>query len=287
MFVASPWSKLAPVLFICIWASGYVVAKYAAPHADALTFLLVRYAGVLVLMGALAAYARAKWPCARDAMHIAIAGVGIHAVYLGGVWVAVKQGMPAGISALIVNLQPVLTAALAFTVHEAVSKRQWIGVVLGFAGVVLVVWPKLAAAAMPVSSVLLCVAALLGITLGTLYQKRHVPQFDLRAGQIIQFAASFVVTLPLALVTEAMRFEVNVHSVGALLWSIGVLTAGGISLMFMMLRDGKATAFTSTMYVVPSVTALMAWLMFGETLSATTFVGMAVTLVGVFLVVKK
>lgn len=287
MPIASSWGALAPLLFVVIWASGYVVAKYAAPHADALTFLLARYACVIVLMGALAALARVRWPSLREAVHIAVAGIGIQAIYLGGVWVAVKQGMPAGISALIVNLQPVLTAALAFFVHERVSARQWLGVVLGFSGVVLVVWHKLTAATLPVSSVWLCVLALLGMTLGTLYQKRYVPHFDLRAGQCIQFVASFIVTLPFALAFETLRFEVNAHSIGALIWSVVVLTAGGISLIFMMLREGKATAVTSTMYVVPSVTAVMAWFMFGETLSATTFAGMVVTLVGVYLVVRK
>jgi drug/metabolite transporter (DMT)-like permease len=280
-------ASVAPFLFIFIWASGYVVAKYAAPHADALTFLLVRYAGVIALMVALAWVARAKWPSGREAKHLALAGIGIQAIYLGGVWVAVKQGMPAGVSALIVNLQPVLTAALAFFVHEKVSSRQWLGVALGFLGVVLVVWHKLAFTAMPMLTVVLCVAALLGMTLGTLYQKRHVATFDLRTGQVIQFIAAFIVTLPLALATESMRFDVNAHSLGALAWSIVVLTAGGISLMFMMLREGKATQVTGYMYAVPAVTSVMAWFMFDERLTTTAIVGMAITFVGVYLVVKK
>ncbi len=277
----------APALFVFIWSSGYIVAKFAAPHAEALTFLLARYLGIIALMTGLAFFARARWPSGRDTLHIAIAGIGIQAIYLGGVWVAVKQGMPAGVSALIVNLQPVLTAALAFTVLEKVSPRQWLGVALGFGGVVLVVWHKLKFASMPASAVWLCIAALVGITLGTLYQKRKVPQFDLRTGQVVQFVASFAVTLPIALATESFQIDWNVQSIGALLWSIIVLTGGGISLMFMMLREGKATTVTSYMYIVPAITSFIAWFMFGEVLTATAIGGMAVTLVGVYLVVRK
>ncbi len=287
MSSAVRWSAFAPALFIFIWASGYVVAKFAAPHAEPLTFLLVRYACVIALMGGLAYVARAPWPRLRDAAHIALAGLGIQALYLAGVWVAVKQGMPAGVSALIVNLQPVLTAALAFAVHEQVSRRQWCGVLLGFGGVVLVVWHKLSAGALPLGAVGLCVAALGGITLGTLYQKRVVPHFDVRTGQVIQFAASFVVTLPFAMAFESFHFVWNAQSLLALAWSVLVLSAGGISLMFIMLRHGQATRVTSTMYIVPAVTAVMAWFMFGETLTAMALAGAAVTLVGVYLVVKK
>jgi drug/metabolite transporter (DMT)-like permease len=279
--------RFAPVLFIFIWASGYIVAKSAAPHAEPLTFLLIRYVGVIALMGALAFAARAAWPTRSQLLPLAIAGLGIQAIYLGGVWVAIKFGMPAGVSALIVNVQPVLTAALAFFVGETVSRRQWLGVALGLGGVALVVWHKLAFAALPIVPVALCLMSLAGITLGTLYQKRFVPQFDLRTGQVVQFAASFLVTLPFALWFESFQVTWNASFITAMLWSVVVLSGGGISLMFMMLREGKATTVTSYMYLVPAVTAVMAWLMFGETLTATTIVGMVVTLVGVYLVVRK
>ncbi|KPF70360.1 hypothetical protein IP84_01025 [beta proteobacterium AAP99] len=278
---------LAPAAFIFIWSSGYVVAKAAAPHADPLTFLSVRYAGVVLLMLTLAFAFRAQWPSRKDMLHISIAGIGIQAIYLGGVWVAIRLGMAAGVAALIVNLQPVLVAALAPLVHESVSRRQWLGVALGFGGVVLVVWHKLAGASLSLGPVLLCAMALAGITAGTLYQKRRVPNFDLRTGQVVQFTASLLVTLPFAYAFEPMRIEWNAQVIVAMAWSVVVLTAGGISLMFYMLRHGQATAVTSTMYVVPSVTALMAWLMFGETLNAIAVLGMLVTLVGVYLVVRK
>ena len=166
-----PLVRFAPALFILIWASGYVVAKAAAPHAEPLTFLLWRYLGTTVLMLLLAVVAGIRWPSAAAAAHLAVAGIGMQAFYLGGVWVAISEGMPAGISALIVNLQPVLTAALAFLVHERVSRRQWLGVALGFGGVVLVVWQKLLLSETPLLlPTALCVKALLSRTGGTLYQ---------------------------------------------------------------------------------------------------------------------
>ena len=279
--------RVAPPLFIFIWATGYIVAKLAAPYADPLTFLSWRYAGVLALMLGLALAARARWPARRDILHLAVAGIGIQALYLGGVWVAIRQGLPAGTAALIVNLQPVLVAALAPLLGERVAPRQWLGVALGLVGVVLVVWHKLDLHGGVGVPLMLCVIALLGITGGTLYQKRFVPQFDLRTGQVVQFAASLVVTLPLAWVLEPMRIVWNAEVLLAMAWSILVLTAGGISLMFYMLRHGRVTAVTGTMYLVPSVTSVMAWILFGETLGAHAVAGMVVTLLGVYLVVAQ
>jgi drug/metabolite transporter (DMT)-like permease len=280
--------RFAPALFIVIWASGYVVAKYAAPHAEPMTFLLWRFLGTAVLMLALAVLARVRWPSARDAGHLAVAGIAMQACYLGGVWVAISQGMPAGISALIVNLQPVLTAALASFVHERVSRRQWAGVALGFGGVLLVVWQKLLESEAPLMlPTVLCIFALLSMTAGTLYQKRYVPQFDLRAGQVVQAVAAIAVLLPIAMVFESFRIEWNVQVVGAMLWSVLVLTGGGISLIFLMLRQGRATTVTSYMYLVPAVAAVMAWLMFGESLSPLALLGMAVSLLGIWLVAGR
>ncbi|WP_457417836.1 DMT family transporter [Roseateles sp. P5_E7] len=279
--------RIAPPLFIFIWATGYIVAKLAAPYADPLTFLSWRYAGVVVLMLGLAFAARAQWPSRREMLHLAVAGIAIQALYLGGVWVAIRQGLPAGTAALIVNLQPVLVAGLAPLIGERVAPRQWQGVALGLAGVVLVIWHKLNLGAGFGPPLLLCLMALLAITGGTLYQKRFVPHFDLRTGQVVQFMASLAVTLPLAWAFEPMRIEWNAHVLVAMAWSILVLTAGGISLMFHMLRHGRVTAVTSTMYLVPSVTSVMAWLLFGDTLGAQAIAGMGVTLLGVYLVVAK
>jgi drug/metabolite transporter (DMT)-like permease len=280
------WMRFAPALFIVIWSSGYVVAKAAAPYAEPLSFLLLRYVGVIVLMTALALAAGAAWPRGRAILHLAVAGVGIQAMYLGGVWVAVKEGMPAGVVALIVNLQPVLTAVAGPLIGERVRAVQWLGLVLGFAGVALVVSSKLGGGQMGVGSVLLSLMALLAITGGTLYQKRFIPHFDLRTGQVVQFAASAVATLPFVLLLESFRIEWNAQVVAAMLWSVLVLTGGGISLLFIMIRRGAATQVTGYMYLVPAVTALMAWAMFDERLTAAAVAGMLVTIAGVALVVR-
>jgi drug/metabolite transporter (DMT)-like permease len=284
----APWVRLAPFLFIVIWASGYVVAKAAAPYAEPLSFLLARYAGVVVLMASLAWLARAPWPATRsEVLHLAVAGIGIQAIYLGGVWVAVRHGMPAGLAALIVNLQPVLTAVAGRLIGERVRVRQWLGLGLGFAGVALVVSSRLGGADMGWGPVALALLALLAITAGTLYQKRFIPRFDLRTGQVVQFAASIAVTLPVALAFESFRIEWNGQVVAAMLWSVFVLSGVGISLLFMMIRHGAATEVTSYMYLVPAVTALMAWAMFEERLSGAALAGMVVTIVGVALVVRR
>ena len=279
--------RATPFLFVLIWASGFVVAKYAAPYAEPLCFLLLRYAGVVGLMLALALVAGAPWPQGRSGLHIAVAGIGIQAGYLGGVWVAVAEGMPAGVAALVVNLQPVLTAAFAGLVHERLTRLQVVGLLLGFLGVTLVVSNRLTTEGLSLLTLGLTTMALFAITAGTLYQKRFCPVFDLRTGQVVQFTASILVTLPFALAFESFRFDWTPQLVGALAWSVLVLTGGGISLLFLMLRRGAAAKVTSYFYLVPGITALMAWLMFGETLSVVAIIGMVVAVLGVALATRS
>lgn len=278
--------RATPFLFVVIWASGFVVAKYAAPYAEPLTFLLLRFAGVVVLMAALAVVARATWPSWRQTGHLAVAGIGIQAVYLGGVWVSVAYGMPAGVTALIVNLQPVLTALVGWIAGEAMGLRRATGLVLGFLGVTLVVATKLTTTGITVLTITLAVGALLGITAGTLYQKRFCPDFDLRTGQVVQFLASIAVTAPVAAATESFRVQWTPQLVGALAWSVLVLTGGGISLLFLMLRRGAASQVTAYFYLVPGITALMAFAMFGERPGWWAVAGMAVAVVGVALATR-
>ena len=289
MAESSVAERLAVPAFILVWASGYVVAKLAATDAEPLSFLVLRYAGVCLLMLVLALVGRAKWPGRRDAVHIAIAGVLIQALYLGGVWVAIRMGLSAGVAALIVNLQPVLTVCLSFWTGERVTRRQVLGVMIGFIGVLLVLAAKLtatSAAAALGTPVVICFAALLGTTVGVLYQKRFVPSFDLRSGQVIQFAAAIVATLPFACWFESFNIRWTSAVVTAMLWSVFVLSGVGISLMFYLLRHGSVTRLTSAMYLVPGLTAVLAWVMFGETLGWNVIAGMAVSLFGVYLVVS-
>jgi drug/metabolite transporter (DMT)-like permease len=282
------WIKLVPFLFILIWASGYVVARFGLPYAPPLTFLCARYAGVIVFMGLLALLARAPWPrTGADAAHLCVAGLLMQAGYLGGVWCAIELGMPAGIAALIVNTQPILTAVISGALGQRVRARQWIGLALGFVGVVLVVSNKMGGNGMSPVALALAVFALFSMTLGTLYQKRIAARCDVRTGQVLQFAASLVVTVPLALWFETPHIELTGSFMAAYLWSVLVLSGGGISLLFIMIRHGRATEVTSYFYLVPPVTALMAYLMFGERFNLSSLAGLIVTSFAVALVVIK
>lgn len=281
-------ASVAPWAFIFVWASGYIAAKYGLPYAEPLTFLSLRYAAVIVLMLVLSTVGRAPWPSDRRTIgHIAVAGILIQAGYLGGVWCAIRLGMPAGVAALIVNTQPILTGLLSPSVGESVSRRQWAGLVLGFVGVTLVVSNRIVAFSLPPAALALCLFALGTMTVGVLYQKRNCPSFDPRSGQVIQFAASLVVTLPFALLLENNQISWTSSFWFALAWSVFVLSGIGISLLFLMIRTGTVTTVTSYFYLAPPLTALMAWLAFGETLSLVGWIGMAITLVGVALVVRQ
>lgn len=282
-------ARAAVPAFILVWASGYIVAKLAAKDAEPLSFLVIRYVGVVLLMWVLAVASRARWPSRRDALHIAFAGVLIQALYLGGVWVAIRMGLSAGVAALIVNLQPVLTACFAHWTGERVSLRQAIGIGVGFAGVLIVLAAKLGHTALSATlgvPTLLCFAALFGTTIGVLYQKRFVPHFDLRTGQVIQFSAAILATLPFVVAFEDFAIRWTAEVIFAMLWSVFVLSGVGISIMFYLLRTGSVTRLTSAMYVVPGLTAIFAWLLFGEALPWSVLAGMCVTLAGIYLVVS-
>lgn len=282
----APASIAAPVLFVLLWSTGFIGARLGLPHAEPLTFLALRYAAVIVLMLPIALLARAAWPARpRDAGHIAIAGMLIQGGYLGGVFSALHAGMSAGVVALIVGMQPLFTAAAAGRMlGEQVALRQWAGLTLGFAGVALVVWQKMSLHGMTGASLALALLALASITLGTLYQKRHCPSFDPRSGSVIQFAAAFAVTLPLAIAFETMQVRWTGEFAFALGWLVLVLSVGAITILFRLIELGAATRVTSLFYLTPAVTAAMAYWIFDETLDATALAGMAIAVAGVALV---
>jgi drug/metabolite transporter (DMT)-like permease len=284
--------NLVPLAFVLIWSTGFIVAKFGLPYAPPLTFLVLRFAGVLIFLVPLVLVLRAPWPQGRQIGHIAVAGVLLHAAYLAGVWSAIKMGMPAGLTALIVGMQPVLTAFAAPFVGERVKGRQWVGLGLGLCGVGLVVANKISLIGLSWQAISLCAMALVTITIGTLYQKRFCPHFDLRTGTIVQFVASLLVVLPFAIFVE--DFDLSLHAVawtpqfiGALLWSILALSIGAIFLLFALIRRSAATAVTSLLYLTPPTTAVMAWLMFGEVFSVIGIIGMLVAVIGVAFVVRK
>jgi drug/metabolite transporter (DMT)-like permease len=287
----SPWISAMPFVFVIIWSTGFVVAKYGLPYAPPLTFLLLRFAGVLAVLLPLVLLMRAPWPAGRVG-HIAVAGMLVHAGYLGGVWCAINIGMPAGLSALIVGMQPILTAFAAPLVGESVRGKQWVGLALGLCGVGLVVANKITLIGLSWESIALCVFALLSITAGTLYQKRYCPSFDLRTGTIIQYSATMLVVLPFAIAFENLTpafasVQWTPQFIGAWLWSIFAISIGAIFLLFALIRKSAATSVTSLLYLTPPTTAVMAWAMFGEAFSLVGILGMLLAVVGVALVVRK
>jgi drug/metabolite transporter (DMT)-like permease len=282
--------RAMPWVFVVIWSTGFIVARYGMPHGPPISFLAIRYALSLACFLVWTRIAGAAWP--RDRMqwlHLAVAGMLIHAGYLGGVWTAVKHGISAGTVSLIVGLQPVLTAlwvtAVAPTSTARVSRMQWAGLLLGFLGLLLVVWRKLGVGEVSPFNLSLSAAALASITVGTLYQKRHVAACDVRTASAVQMIAALLISLPIALLeTEPMRWHPEM--IGAMAWSVLALTLGGSSLLYLLLQRGAATSVTSLLYLVPPCTALMAWLLFDELLTPTVLLGMALTALGVWLAVR-
>ncbi|OEZ30922.1 DMT family transporter [Variovorax boronicumulans] len=281
------WLRAMPAVFVLIWSTGFIVARYGMPYAPPLKFLAVRYALSLACFGVWVVLARVAWPVKRAQWgHLAVTGVLMQAGYLGGVWAAVHAGMGAGLVALLVGIQPVLTAVWLSFNGGRISGRQWTGLALGFAGLVLVVSRKLGQGTeVNVLTMGLAVMALLSITAGTLYQKRFVAPCDVRSASAVQMAAALLVTLPFAAL-EAQAIEWNTHSIGAMAWSVLALSLGGSSLLYMLIQRGTATAVTSLLYLVPPCTALMAWLLFAEPITWTTVLGIGLTAVGVSLVVR-
>jgi drug/metabolite transporter (DMT)-like permease len=293
--------RAMPAVFVLIWSTGFIVAKFGLPYAPPFTFLAVRYFLSMVCFVVWIKLAGAQWPQGRAQwLHLCVVGMLTHAGYLGGVWLAVKSGMGSGLVALVVGLQPVLTAlwvsssfgaqvlsaGSAVPVHARVLPRQWLGLALGFGGLVVVVWHKLGigqeATALTLGA---AVFALLCITAGTLYQKRFIVKTDVRSANAVQITAALLVTLPFAFL-EAEPIVWNTHFVGALAWSVLVLTLGGSSLLYLLIQRGAATAVTSLMYLVPPTTAIMAWLLFNEVITAATIAGTVLTAIGVSLVVR-
>jgi drug/metabolite transporter (DMT)-like permease len=282
---------LMPFVFVILWSTGFIVAKFGLPYAPPLTFLFLRFGGVSLVLLPLVLIARAPWPHGRM-FDIALSGVLVHAGYVGGVWCAIRLGMPAGLAALIVGMQPVLTAFAAPMIGEKVRPRQWIGLLLGLSGVALVVSNKISVIGLSYASIGLALFALATITIGTLYQKHRCAHFDLRTGTLIQYIASTIVILPLAIHFDGLDLAFSVvhwtpRFIGALLWAIVVLSIGAVFLLFALIRRSAATSVTSLLYLTPPTTALMAWAMFGEVFSLTGLAGMLLAVAGVAFVVKK
>lgn len=286
--------RVAPLTFVLFWSSGFIVAKYAAPVADPFSFLVARCGTTAVILASIAVASRAPWPAsAREAGHNMMAGVLLHGGYLGGVWWAVAQGLPAGISGLISAVQPLLTALLAAPLlGERVARRQWLGIVAGFAGIVLVLAPRLSAVDMAVLGtvalpMIVNFGATVSLTLGTFYQKRFVAGADLRTGTCLQFVGALAVVAPIALATETLRLDLTVTLLATLAWSVLVNSMASIALLLLMIRHGELSRVATLIYLVPPLTAVEAFILFGESLNAVQVVGMAVTAMGVWLATRR
>lgn len=283
------WVRSMPLVFVFLWSTGFIATKLGLPYAPPVTFLILRFAVVVVLMLPIAILFRAPWPDSpRQVAHIAVAGALLHGGYLVGVFGSIHFGMSAGLVALIVGLQPILTAFAAVPLlGERVSRRQWLGLLLGLGGVALVVLQKISLSDLSALSISMALIALVSITIGTVYQKRFCLPFDLRSGSVIQFVAAGLALLPFGLVLETMRVEWTPEFVFALAWLALVLSIGAISLLTLLIRRGAATSVASLFYLTPPTTAVMAYFLFGEMLTGLALAGMLLAIAGVALVVAQ
>lgn len=277
-------ARFLPFVFVVLWSTGFIGARLGLPHIQPLTFLLIRYIAVLSCMLLIALLSRAPWPAtARQWLHIGVAGLLVHGVYLGGVFMAIGLGLPAGVASLVVGVQPLLTALGAgYFLGARVVPRQWLGLGLGLVGVAMVLSNKLgqefgAQALVP------AVVALLGITAGTLYQKKFCPVFDWRTGSVAQFLPTTLLTGVAAFWFEDFRIDWTGELLFALGWLVLVLSIGAVSLLNWLIRHSNAVNVASLFYLVPPCTALFAWALFGNTLSGLALGGMALTVWGVYL----
>jgi drug/metabolite transporter (DMT)-like permease len=274
-----------PALFVVLWSSGFIGAKYGLPYAEPLTFLAVRMAAAVLLLALFALVTRAPWPNARAAAHSVVAGLLVHGLYLSGVFISISLAMPAGLAALITGLQPVLTSTLANRLlGERVSARQWLGLLLGFVGVYLVVQERSMSGETPAAAWIAVFVALIGISVGTLYQKRFAGGLDLRTNVLIQYMAAGIFFAVGAFLFETRDVQWTADFLFALSWLIFVLSFGAVLLLFVLIRRSAATQVASFFYLTPPVTALIAWAMFDERLHALALAGMAVCVVAVLLV---
>ena len=272
----------APALFVLLWSTGFIGARYGLPYIEPLTFLAVRMAFVVLIMAALAKIADVQRPDAAEVGHSLVAGSLVHGLYLGGVFTAISQGVPAGISALIPGLQPIVTATIANRfVGERVTPVQWIGLALGLVGVLLVLHDRSIVVAGSVLGWVASFLSLIGITLGTLYQKRYCGRIDWRSGNLIQYIGAAVLFTLGAFAFETREIRWSGELIFAMAWLVLVLSIAAVGLMYWLIRRSAATGFASLFYLVPAVTAFFAFILFGERLDALSILGMVICAGGV------
>jgi drug/metabolite transporter (DMT)-like permease len=287
---APVWLAFTPGLFVFLWATGFIGARLSSDDAEPFSFLAIRFGIAAAILAVAALAAGAPWPGRRATIHALVVGALMHGGYLGGVFWAISHGLPAGVSALIVGLQPLLTALLAAPLlGERITARHWLGLAVGIVGVALVVWPRLTFGDHGITPVTVAAAVLatLSIAAGSIYQKRHMSGLDLRTGNAVQFLGAAAVVTIAALVSERFDITWTGEVVFAMAWLVLVLSMGAISLLYLMIRHGEVSRIAGLFYLVPAVTAALAWVLFGETLSLIQIIGMAVCAGAVMLVTRR
>ena len=279
-----PFTRLAiasaPMLFVLLWSTGFIGARYGLPYIEPMTFLAVRMGFVVALLVLIALISQARWPNAHESGHSIVVGLLVHGVYLGGVFTAIHEGVPVGISALMPGLQPLLTSTIANRfMGETVTRQQWLGLI----GVLLVLHDRNIVLAGSPLGWAASVASLFGITLGTLYQKRYCGAVDWRTGNLIQYVAAVVWFATFAFGTETRVIHWTGELIFAMAWLVLVLSIAAVALMYWLIRRSAATGFASLFYLVPAVTALLAYLLFGERLDVISILGIVFTAIGVVL----
>lgn len=267
-----------------LWASGFIGAKYGLPYAEPLTFLAIRMGAAVALLAVIAVLTRAPWSGGTGILHGVVAGLLVHGCYLGGVFVSIDHHLPTGLAAMVVGLQPVLTSTLANRLlGERVTPRQWCGLALGLVGIYLIVESRTAGDA-PFIAWAAAAVALVGITLGTLYQKRFGGAIDWRTGMLVQYAAACLLFTVGAWSFETRAVQWTGEFVLAVGWLVIGLSLGAVWLLYDFIRRSAATRVVSLFYLTPPMTALMAYALFGETLTPVAIGGMAICVAGVALV---
>lgn len=282
--------RFIPASFVVLWATGFIGARYAMPWAEPFTFLAIRFVLAAILLGGLTALRGSRGATRAEASHAFIAGVLMHGVYLGAVFWAIHRGMPAGISALIVGLQPLITAVLAGKfLGEAILPRHWAGLAVGLVGVVIVLWPKLGALGGGVTPATLTASlvSVLAMSAGTIWQKRFASGGDLVTATMWQYVGGSALMILGSFALETRAITVNGELIFAMAWLVLVLSIGAIFLLMMMIRDGEMSKVASLFYLVPAVTAVIAWALFGEHLNLLQIAGMAIATLGVSLATAR
>jgi len=285
--------RLAPVFFVLLWSTGWIVARAAADHADPLTFLAVRFLLAGLVLAVIALAAGAKWPRGRHMLHALLSGVFLHTIYLGGVWWAVRHGLPAVISGLLAAIQPIATALLApVFLGERITRLQWLGIGLGFFGMAFVLAPKLQALGFDAltSDMILIginVIGMLSATIGSFYQKRFIPASDLRTLSVLQYCGAFMVVLPAAYLLEPMHIEWTGSMIVVMAWSVLAISVGAIGLWLFLIREGEVSRAAALIYLIPPAVAVESFYLFGEQLSLVQMLGMGLSVLGVALTIKR